>query len=405
MRRVIKLKQHRLKPKRLKVAAYARVSKESERSLHSLAAQVSYYSGYIQSNPEWEYRGVYIDSFIGGTQTTDRNGFNELMAECDVGNVDLILVKSISRFARNTVDLLNTVRHLKEIGVAVFFEKERLNTLSTEGEFLLTVLASFAQEEINSMSNNIKWAFRRKFRQGIPHREYKIFGYEWKGGTLAINETEAGIVRRIYTDFLTGNSVAELARVLNEELPELDLNYHRICRILENEVYTGKLIMQKTYSINPVTKKNKVNKGELPFYVVDEHHEPIIETVTFDAVQIERQRRREMGAVWNKHINTSSLTGKIKCGCCGGNYIKNGNGIWMCKKRTHGHGSECKGRNVYDKFIKSKFTELYGQDCDFDEVDEIIVKDKNILEYRFKKLNIGKENENVKSSTNNTADD
>ena len=123
MRRVIKLKQHKTKPKKLRVAAYARVSKESERSSHSLAAQVSYYSGHIQSNPEWEYAGVYIDSFIGGTQTTGRNGFNELMAECDAGNVDLILVKSISRLARNTVDLLNTVRHLKEIGVAVFFEK------------------------------------------------------------------------------------------------------------------------------------------------------------------------------------------------------------------------------------------------------------------------------------------
>lgn len=380
MRRVIKLRQHRLKPKRLKVAAYARVSKESERSSHSLAAQVSYYSGYIQSNPEWEYRGVYIDSFIGGTQTTGRNGFNELMAECDAGNVDLILVKSISRFARNTVDLLNTVRHLKEIGVAVFFEKERLNTLSTEGEFLLTVLASFAQEEINSMSNNIKWAFRRKFRQGIPHREYKIFGYEWKGGTLAINETEAGIVRRIYTDFLTGNSVAELARVLNEELPELDLNYHRICRILENEVYTGKLIMQKTYSINPVTKKNKVNKGELPFYVVDEHHEPIIETATFEEVRSERQRRMELGAVWNKYINTSSLTGKIKCGCCGSNYIKNGRDIWMCRKRTHGHGSECSGRNVPDEIIKAKFTEICGQD--YDMISAIIVNNNN-FEFRF----------------------
>lgn len=380
MRRVIKLKQHKTKPKRLRVAAYARVSKESERSSHSLSTQVSYYSGHIQSNPEWEYAGVYIDSFIGGTQTTDRNGFNELMAECDAGNIDLVLVKSISRFARNTVDLLNTVRHLKDIGVAVFFEKERLNTLSTEGEFLLTVLASFAQEEINSMSNNIKWAFRKKFEQGIPHRQCKVLGYDWQDDKMVINEDEAEIVRQIYSDFLAGSSAAEITRALTEECPELNLNYHRICRILENEVYTGKLIMQKTYSVNPVTKKNRVNKGELPFYVVDEHHEPIIETAIFEKVQAERQRRSELGAVWNKYINTSSLTGKIKCECCGSNYIKNGNGIWICRKRIHGHGSECGGRNVPDEIIKSKLTEI----CvgDYDIISAIIVND-NSFEFRF----------------------
>ena len=161
MAKIIKLKRRKVNPGVVRTAAYARVSKESERSTHSLAAQVSYYSELIQSNPEWEYAGVYIDSFITGSKTSSRDGFNKLIAECDAGNVDLVLVKSISRFARNTVDLLNTVRHLKEIGVAVVFEKERINTLSADGEFLLTVLASFAQEEITSMSNNIKWSLQK----------------------------------------------------------------------------------------------------------------------------------------------------------------------------------------------------------------------------------------------------
>lgn len=163
MRKIIKLRQRKEKPKKIRVAAYARVSRETDRTNHSLAAQVSYYSEHIQSNPDWEYAGVYIDSFVTGTKTSVREGFNELIADCEAGKIDLVLVKSISRSARNTVDLLNAVRCLKDIGVAVCFEKERINTLSSDGEFLLTVLASFAQEEITSMSNNIKWAFKRKF--------------------------------------------------------------------------------------------------------------------------------------------------------------------------------------------------------------------------------------------------
>ena len=379
MSKVIKLRQRKSLPAKLRVAAYARVSRESERSTHSLAAQVSNYSELIQSNPEWEYAGVYIDSFVSGGRTAGRNGFNELIAECDAGNVDMIIVKSISRFARNTVDLLNTVRHLKELCITVFFEKERINTLSTEGEFILTVLASFAQEEISSMSNNIKWAIRHKFVQGIPIRQRKYLGYDWQNGEMIINESEAEVVRRLFRDYLGGSNVAELERAYTEEFPELNLGFHCISRILENEIYTGKLTLQKTYSVSPITKKCRVNKGELPFYVVDAHHEPIIDPETFEAAQKEKRRRAELGAFWNKYINTSVMTGKIKCGICGSSYIKNisyRNGIkhyyWICKKRTHGHAADCSGRNVPDTVIKTKFAEAYVEEYSAELFDELV---------------------------------
>ena len=166
-------------PSRKKVAAYARVSMESERLQHSLSAQVSYYSGFIQKNPAWEYAGVYADDGITGTKTNDRTEFNRMLADCEAGKIDIILTKSISRFARNTVDLLNTVRHLKELGISVQFEKERIDSLSEDGELMLTLLASFAQEEIRSLSDNVKWGTIQRFKQGIPNGKFNIYGYNF----------------------------------------------------------------------------------------------------------------------------------------------------------------------------------------------------------------------------------
>ena len=160
-----------------RVAAYARVSEECEVLLHSLSAQVSYYSTLIQNNPEWEYAGVYVDQGITGTSTAHRDGFNRLVADCDAGKIDMVLVKSISRFARDTVDCLNTTRHLKDLGIAVYFERENINSLSEDGELMLTLLASFAQEESRSISENIKWATRKRFEQGIPNGHKAPYGY------------------------------------------------------------------------------------------------------------------------------------------------------------------------------------------------------------------------------------
>lgn len=204
-----------LKPRK-KVAAYARVSMETERLKHSFSAQISYYSALIQKNPEWLYAGVYADNAISGTDTEKRGEFNRLIADCDAGRVDIVLVKSISRFARNTVDLLETVRHLKDIGVDVWFEDEGIHSMDGDGELMLTILASFAQEESRSISDNCKWGIRKRYERGET-RGFKIYGYRTKKGNLVVKEDEAAIVRRIFRMFLDGDSCYIIGQKLAAE--------------------------------------------------------------------------------------------------------------------------------------------------------------------------------------------
>lgn len=203
-------------PRRKRVAAYARVSMESERLQHSLSAQVSFYSSLIQSNPAWEYVGVYADNGITGTKAEAREEFNRMIADCEAGKIDIVLTKSISRFARNTVDLLNTVRRLKELSVSVQFEKERIDSLTEDGELMLTLLASFAQEEIRSLSDNVKWGTRKRFEKGIPNGRFQIYGYRWEDDHLVIHEEEAKIVRLIYDNYLNGLSAETTEKQLAE---------------------------------------------------------------------------------------------------------------------------------------------------------------------------------------------
>ena len=193
-------------PKRKRVAAYARVSMESDRLAHSLSAQISYYSGLIQKNPEWEFAGVYADRFVSGTSAERRAEFQRMLADCEAGRIDIILTKSISRFARNTVDLLKTVRRLKELGIEVQFEKESIRSLSGDGELMLTLLASFAQDESRSISENVKWGTRKRFEQGMPNGKFRVYGYRWEGDELVPVPEEAAIVKRIFQNFLDGKS-------------------------------------------------------------------------------------------------------------------------------------------------------------------------------------------------------
>ena len=193
-------------PTKKKVAAYARVSMESDRMAHSLSSQISYYNDLIQNNPEWEFAGVYADRFISGTSMERRTEFKRMLSDCEEGKIDIILTKSISRFARNTVDLLNTVRRLKELGIEVRFEKERIRSLSGDGELMLTLLASFAQEESRSISENVKWATRKRFEQGIPHGRFGVYGYKWQDDLLVPIPEEVVVVKRIFQNFLNGKS-------------------------------------------------------------------------------------------------------------------------------------------------------------------------------------------------------
>lgn len=289
---------------RKRVAAYARVSMDTERLMHSLSVQVSYYSELIQNTPGWEYAGVYADEGITGTKMDSRPELVRMLADCEAGKIDIILIKSLSRFARNTEDTLNVVRRLKELGIEVRFEKERINSLADEGELLITIMASFAQEEVRSLSENVKWGLRKRFEQGVPNGRFHVYGYRWEGDHLVIQPDEATIVRRIFQNFLQGKSRLETEREFAAE----GITTAKGCRwvdsnikvVLTNVTYTGNLLLQKEYITDPIAKKRKKNRGELTQYYVEGTHEAIIDKETFDYVQQEMARRKALGPRANK---------------------------------------------------------------------------------------------------------
>lgn len=278
-----------------RVAAYARVSLDSERLMHSLSAQISYYSDYIQKNPHWIYAGVYADEGISGTQTDKRDEFNRLMKDCEDDKIDIILVKSISRFARNTVDLLSAVRRLKSLGIEVIFEKENINSMSNDGELMLSILASFAQEESRSISENVKWGTRKRFEKGIPNGRVRVFGYKWENDTLLIVPEEAETVKRIYAEFINGKVPRAIAKGLNDD----GITTRMGCKwsdfgirtILQNITYTGNMLLQKVFVDDPITKHRRTNRGKLPRYFVENTHTAIISKDIFDKAQAEFERR------------------------------------------------------------------------------------------------------------------
>ena len=395
-------------PTRKKVAAYARVSMDTERLHHSLSAQISYYSELIQRNPEWEYVGVYADDSITGTKASKREEFQRMLEDCEAGKIDIVLTKSISRFARNTVDLLKTVRRLKELGISVRFEKENVDSLSADGEVMLTLLASFAQEEVRSISENEKWSVQKRFEQGIPVCRSRILGYRWEDDHLVIVPEEAAIVRRIYQNFLDGKSRLETERELNGEgittkggFKWCDSN---IKVVLTNITYTGNMLFQKEYIQDPITKKRRKNKGELPQYWVEGTHEAIIDMTTFQHVQDEIARRKALGALANKSLNITCFTGKIKCCNCGKSFMHSirrnharfsttytdEDGMyrtWVCGSRKK-KGSLCNAKEIPDKILRQACAEVLGLD-EFDEqafaerVERIDVPDDGILIFHF----------------------
>ena len=382
-----------------KVAAYARVSAASDRLNHSLSAQISYYNHLIQKNSEWEYAGVYADSFISGTSIKKRPEFQQMIADCEAGKINLILTKSISRFARNTVDLLSTVRHLKAIGVEVRFEKENISSTSSSGEIMLSILASFAQEESINISNNVKWGVRKRFEQGIPHGHFQVYGYRWEGNQLVIVPDEAAVVKRIFQNFLDGKSRWETkkefaAEGITTRAGNKWVDY-TIKQVLTNIIYTGTLMMQKYYAENPLSHKLVKNAGELPKYIVDNHHEAIIDKETFCYVQQEMARRKALGPLANKSINKSCFTTKIKCPVCGCNYERHtrkegkSKAYWVCGS-IHKKGIKCSvGGTINHEGLKRVCAKVLGLD-EFDEktfterVEMLMVPSRNIIEFHMK---------------------
>ncbi len=402
MRKITKLEIKSIElPKQKRVAAYARVSVERDRTLHSYSAQVSYYNELIQKNPEWSFVGVYSDLGISGTGIEKRNDFKRLLQDCEEGKIDIILTKSVSRFARNTVDLLNVVRRLKELGVEVRFEKENINSLTGDGELMLSIIASFAQEEVVSTSNNIKWSIKKKFENGKPQCRYKIYGYRWEGDNLVIEPEEAKIVKLIFEMYLNKIS-AERMEIELKNMGVIATNggYFNIGTIrdmLKNITYTGNLLLQKSYTPNPLVRRKIFNTGQLPKYYVENNHEAIIPMEMFMQVQEERQRRIAEGQRANFGKNITCFSCRIKCPICGKNYMRNSSSrtksgtkahVWTCGTRLRNGSKACNGKNINEIALKRTSSKVLGlEEFDsnkFDEqIEKVIVVGDDLLEFHF----------------------
>jgi len=350
-----------------RVAAYARVSTDSEEQQTSYEAQVDYYTRYITGKPdEWEFVRVYTDEGISATNTKRRDGFNSMVQDALDGKIDLIITKSVSRFARNTVDSLTTVRMLKEKGVEVFFEKENIYTLDSKGELLITIMSSLAQEESRSISENVTWGLHKRFADGKVTLPYKRFlGYrKGENGLPEIVEEEAKVVRRIYASFLDGQPVSAIAKQLTSEevlTPSGGKKWSAstVESILTNEKYKGAAILQKTFTVDFLMKKTKVNEGEVPMYYVENSHPAIIPPEVFDLVQDEMRKRR--GEAKYRH-GASCFAGMIVCGDCGGFYgskVWHSNDpyrcvIWRCNRKYDGE-KKCSTPHVREEDVKVAF--------------------------------------------------
>lgn len=349
-----------------RVAAYARVSSGKDAMLHSLAAQISYYQKLITTHQGWEYAGVYADEALTGTKD-DREEFQRLIQDCKDGKIDLIIVKAISRFARNTVTLLETVRMLKSINVDVYFEEQNLHTMSAEGEMVLTFLASFAQEESRSVSENMKWRIKKDFEAGLIWGSHDNYGYRLVGKKLVIVPEEAELVQRIFNLYMQGYGFQKIANILNEDkVPTFSGSiWHKttIDHIINNYNYTGNLILQKTYRVDYLSKKKKRNRGEVSQYLVEDSHEPIIPLETFMYCQ-ELKNQRSVHYKTKKELNeVYPFTTMIRCGICGKSYRRKharNKIIWTCCTFNTRGREFCNSKSIPETVLTEFAKEILG---------------------------------------------
>lgn len=356
---------------RRRVAAYARVSTSSEEQLTSYEAQVDYYTRFIQSKPEWEFVRVYTDEGISAVNTKKREGFNQMVRDALDGKIDLIVTKSVSRFARNTVDSLVTVRKLKEKGVEVYFEKENIYTLDSKGELLITIMSSLAQEESRSISENVTWGQRKRFADGKVSLPYSHFlGYR-KGadGLPEIVPEEAETVCWIYSLFLTGKTTGSIASLLTREgIPtpagKAKWQASTVESILKNEKYKGDALLQKAFTVDFLTKKQKKNEGEVPQYYVENSHPAIIDPAEWKLVQRELERRKSIG---RSYSGNSIFSSRLVCGDCGGFFgskvwhstDKYRRTIWRCNSKFTGE-EKCQTLHLTEEEIKARFLDAFN---------------------------------------------
>lgn len=374
MERAIKQVQFHSHPwkRQKRVAAYARVSSGKDAMLHSLSEQVSYYSDLIQKHRGWLYCGVYADEAITGTKD-NRENFQRLLADCKDGKIDLIITKSISRFARNTVTLLETVRELRKLGVDVFFEEQNIHSQSSDGELMLTILASYAQEESLSVSENCKWYWRQRMKDGHMVGLRRMFGYNIEHGVITINPAEAAIVKSIFEQYISGASTVGIARALEASgVPTVSggrWSDSRVRDMLKNEKYLGNALLQKKYVADHLTKRLVRNHGELTKYYVEGTHDAIIDRDTFELAQ---QRIAENTAKCNVQKPTTArypFSGMILCDNCGkhfGRKTVQGRISWQCMTFQFVGKSACPAKQIPEPTLIAVCCDVLGID-DFDE--------------------------------------
>lgn len=368
------------KPKFTRVAAYARVSSDKDAMHHSLAAQVDYYKKYITSHPGWQFACVFADEAKTGTKDT-RKEFVRLLDACRRGEVDHVLTKSVSRFARNTLTLLETVRELKFLGIDVYFEEQNIHTMSGDGELMLTIIASYAQEESLSASENQKWRIKKNFEEGKPWCGVML-GYRQYRGKFVIVPEKAEIVKRIYADYLSGLGIESIVNRLNEEgmLTQKGYTWHKsaVTRILTNYNYTGNLLLQRFYSKNHITKRKCINLGELPRYMVTDTHEAIMSTDTFNAVQAEMKRRADKFKPQNEGNRTYLFSGIITCAICGKHYRRKTTAtgpVWICSTYNSRGKKYCASKAISENTLTILAADL-------ENITAITAEKKNTLVFR-----------------------
>ena len=366
--------------KRKRVCAYARVSSASDAQGESLENQTTYYRSLIEANPDYEFAGIFADKGITGTKD-ERPEFRRMLALARAGKLDLILTKSISRFARNTTIVLELVRELKELGVEVFFEKEQISSSSGDGELMLTVLSAFAQEESKNVSDNLKWRYRRKFQNGeVAINTTRFLGYNKnKNGELVINPGQAKVVKRIFDDYIGGKGSFVIAKDLNAEGVETVAGgrWHSstILGILKNEKYMGDAKLQKTYSADHLRKKKCVNHGEIDSYYIENNHPPVIPRDVWEEAQrqiaLRGKAKGNSAEIRVKYQIRYPLTGMLFCGKCGA----------PLRRRTWNSKHACK-KIVWQcgNYVKNGKKACQGTSLDDDAVSRLNIQEKTVVE-------------------------
>lgn len=394
------LAKRNAKTKKLRVAAYCRVSTDDSEQLNSYEAQIAYYTEAIAKNPSWVFAGIYADEGITGTMTSKRKDFMRLMDDCEKGKVDMILTKSISRFARNTVDSLSWVRKLRAMNIGVYFEEQAIDSLKVENEMLIGLFSVIAQAESENISANVKWGIHQRMKNGSFCSNFSCFGYKrGSNGIPEIVPEQAETVRLIFDLYLDGFSLGQIS----DHLKKLGVEsyskkgkwgYQVIDLILKNEKYVGDLLLQKSFIVDPISKKSKINRGELPKYLVSNNHPAIISREKFNAVQMEIARRgslrkkskfsiREQGR-YNSRYALSEL---LICGDCGSNYRRCGktfpNGekgiYWRCINRCENGKESCSSTGIKEATLHSAICRALNKL--FERKDETVSLLKSSLKY------------------------